>query len=140
MTAIDRRASGTASLYEAAIQEADRHKWLVSERHGRDCGYSAWSEWWDKYWSDFCRHRRIEHLRGDRRWREFEEDTFGRFYDLMVAGDLLLDLVLDRVAEGWENLHFACWIHEWGLPRERVMYMLEIVNINTSLRLAPISA
>lgn len=124
-------------MYEAAIQEADRHKWLVSERHGRDCGYSAWSEWWEKHWSDFCRYRRIEHLRGDCRWREFEEDSFGRFYDLIVSGDLLLDLVLDRVAEGWENLHFACWIHEWGLPRERVMHMLEIVNINTSLRLAP---
>lgn len=136
--AAERSATGAAaSLYEAAIQEADRHKWLVSERLGRDCGFPAWSEWWDKYWPHFCRHRRIEHLRGERRWREFEDTAFGRFYDLVVQGDPLVDAILDRVAEGWENLHFACWLHEWGLPPERVLEILEVVNINAAARLEP---
>jgi hypothetical protein len=125
------------SLYDAAVFEADRHKWLVSERRGHDCGQSAWREWWIRYWPQFCRHRRLEHLRGECHWREFEEQAFGRFYDAVVQGDLLLDLILDRVAEGWENLHFACWLNEWDLPSDRVIEILACVNINTSARLEP---
>lgn len=138
MLATSRRSGGPArSLYEYAAQEADRHKWLVSERLGRDGGWRAWSEWWEMYWPAFCRHRRLEHLRGEARWKEFEDDAFGRFYDLLLAGDLLLDRILDRVAEGWENLEFACWVQEWGLPRDRVVQILEVVNINMFGRLEP---
>jgi hypothetical protein len=138
MAGTTRRSSGPArSLYEFAVQEADRHKWLVSERQGRDVGFHAWREWWDVYWPAFCRHRRLEHLRGDCRWKEFEDDAFGRFYDLLIVGDLLVDRVLDRVAEGWENLQFACWVQEWGLPSNRVLEILETVNINTFGRLEP---
>ena len=138
MAVIERCGSGAPpSLYEVAVREADRHKWLVSERHGCDCGHSAWSEWWDKHWPHFCRHRRIEHVCGKNQWREFEDDAFGRFYDQVVAGDLLMDRILDRVAYGWENLHFMWWVQDWELPTERVIEILEVVNINTAARLAP---
>ncbi|MBL8852075.1 MAG: hypothetical protein JNG89_20550 [Planctomycetaceae bacterium] len=125
------------SLYEFAIQEADRHKWLVSERHGRDCGLPAYSEWWRSHWREFCRYRRIEHLRGDRRWREYEDDAYGRYYDAVISGDPLVTAILDRVAVGWENLQFACWVQEWGMPRDRVLEILEVVNINTAARMDP---
>lgn len=138
MSAVNESPSSAArSLYDAAIFEADRHKWLVSERRGYDCGYSAWREWWIRYWPRFCRYRRLEHLRGERNWREFEDDAFGRFYDAIIQGDLLVGLILDRVAEGWENLQFACWLNEWDLPRERAVEILACVNINSSARLDP---
>lgn len=138
MAAVNRCGTGSApSLYDAAILEADRHKWLVSERLGRDGGFQAWSEWWVKYWPGFCRHRRLEHLRGDRRWREFEDDFFGHFYDRIVQGDPLLNEILDRVAEGWENLNFTCWLHEQELSSDDVLQILEVVNINTAARLEP---
>jgi hypothetical protein len=138
MAVVDRSASGAApSLYEAAFAEADRHKWLVSEQLGRDCGLPALSEWWAKHWPGFCRHRRIEHVRGAKRWREFEDKAFGRFYDQVLSGDPLVTAVLDRVGEGWENLQFACWVHDWGLPSQRVLEILEIVNINAAARMDP---
>lgn len=125
------------SLYEVAVSEAQRHQWLVSERRGCDCGDWAWREWWDRYWPRFCRHRCLEHLLGERHWCEFDEEAFGRFYDAMLQGDLLLNLILDRVAEGWENLQFANWLNEWDLPRERAIEILACVNINVSARLDP---
>ncbi|MEW4526113.1 hypothetical protein [Maioricimonas sp. JC845] len=125
------------SLYDAATREADAHKWIVSEQRGCDAGFIAWSEWWERFWPEFCRHRRLEHVRGVRRWQEFEDEAFAHFYDLVVQGDLLLELILDRVAEGWENLDFACWIHDWGLPRERVFEILEVININEFRGLKP---
>jgi hypothetical protein len=138
MAAINRLSTGSApSLYEAAIVEADRHKWLVSERLGRDGGHQVWSEWWIKYWPGFCRHRRLEHLRGDCCWREFEDDSFGHFYDRIVHGDALLNEILDRVADGWENLNFTCWLQDQEHPRERVLQILEVININAAARLEP---
>jgi hypothetical protein len=138
MTVIDRSASGAApSLYEAADVEADRHKWLVSEKLKRDAGPPAVNEWWAKHWPGFCRYRRIEHLLGTKKWREFEDDAYGRFYDAMLIGDPLVTAILDRVAEGWENLQFMKWAHDCGHPRKRVLEILEVVNINAAARMDP---
>ena len=136
MAVVDRCASGAApSLYEAAFEEADRHKWLVSERLKQDAGLTALSEWWLQYWPQFCRHRRIEHLLGARKWREFEEDAYGRFRNQMQVGDPLVTAILTRVGEGWENLDFTCWVHDTGLPSEPVLEILEVVNINDAARM-----
>ena len=123
--------------YEGAAREAGRDGWSVSECLGRDGGQPAWCEWWSRHWPEFCRQRRIEHLAGEKRWKEFDDDAFGLFYDLVVLGDPLVDRILDRVAEGWENLDFACWLQEWDLPRRRALAILEVVNINSALRLEP---
>ena len=137
MCASNRRGTGSApSLYDEADQEADRHKWIVSEQRGCDCG-DAWHEWWHEHWPRFCRYRRIEHLRGDRRWAEFEDHTFGKFYDLVVQGDPLVNIILDNVAKGWENLDFIRRIDDDEWPCERLIEILTIVNINTAARLAP---
>jgi hypothetical protein len=36
---------------------------------------------------------------------------------------------------GWENLDILIWAQDWGLPVERVIHILEILDIN-SRRLA----
>lgn len=138
MKSFNRCGSGSAlSLYEFAIREADRHKWLVSERHGRDCGLPAWCEWWAVHWPGFVRYRRVEHLRGDCCWSEYEPDAFGRFYEAVLTGDPLVTAILDRVALGWENLQFLCWADDWGIPRKLVLEILEVVNINAAARMDP---
>jgi len=136
MTSVNQGAP-KQSLYAAAVVEADRHKWIVSERLGRDCGYHAWSEWWCQHWAAFCRHRRIEHVSGECHWEEFDDETFGHFYDHVLCGDLLLDRILDRVAAGWENLDIFCWGVDWNLPLDRTRQILEVVNINTAARMKP---
>ncbi len=118
------------------MQEAERHKWIESQKHGRDLGDPAIQDWYRRHWHGYCRCKRIEHVLGRRCWREFEEDAFGQLYALIVTGDLLLDRVLDRVDFGDENLDLILWAIEWGLPVRRVVMLLELININRA-RLEP---
>jgi len=138
MAAVNRLSPSAArSVYDAAFMEAERHKWLASERHGHDLGPNAKLEWWAKYWPRFCRYRCIEHLSGQCQWQEFRCEVYGRLSITREQADLLVDRIFDRFVEGWENLTFACWLQEWDLPTERVLEILEIVDINTAGRLAP---
>lgn len=124
------------SLYEEAHHEAERHKWIESERHGRDLGDLAIREWYHRHWPRYCRHRRLEHIRGTRRWDEFGDDAFGCIYSLIVTGDLLADRILDRIDAGHENLCIINWAIEWGLPTGRVIDILEQIDVNRA-RLDP---
>jgi hypothetical protein len=127
---------GISSVFDEAHQEAERHKWIESQKHGRDLGQTAIREWYRKHWPRYCRFRRIEHLQGRRRWREFREDEFGFLYSLIVSGDLLTDRILDRVDAGQENLGIINWAIDWGLPLPRVREILKQVDVNRS-RLDP---
>ena len=124
------------SLYEAAWREVLIHKWIESERQGRDLGDSAIREWWRRHWPRYCRRRRVEHILGTRRWSEFDDDAFGCVYSLILRGDLLADRVLDRVDAGYENLDLINWALEWGLPIDRVLDILKQIDVNRA-RLAP---
>ena len=48
---------------------------------------------------------------------------------------LLLDLILDRLKNGKENLDIIVWALDWGIPCDRVLNILEALDIN-SRRLA----
>ncbi len=124
------------SVYRAAVIEAMRHKWIESQKCGYDLGEAAIWEWFDLHWLDFCRHRNVEHVSGLNYWQEFLPERFGRIEKLLVEGDLLLELIIDRVLQGWENLTFMCWAHEWGLPKDRIINILSQLDIN-SARLTP---
>ncbi|MEX0715102.1 MAG: hypothetical protein WD066_00875 [Planctomycetaceae bacterium] len=124
------------SLYDEAIREAERHKWIESQKQGRDLGETAIRDWYRVHWMSYCRHRRLEHVRGSRCWREFEDEQFGRLYSSIVAGDLLADRILDRVYNGYENLDVLLWALEWGLPIDRVIDLLSQIDVNRA-RLDP---
>ncbi len=143
MTISEQLADGAASdsladcsLYEEALKEADRHKWIQSQQHGVDLGMSAIEQWYRDYWWLYCRSKRLEHLRGIRRWAEFEDETFGKAYRLVQTPDLLSDRVLDQVYAGKENLDIITWAHDWHLPIDRVIEILLQLNINGA-RLEP---
>ncbi|GAB4156482.1 MAG: hypothetical protein Tsb009_33440 [Planctomycetaceae bacterium] len=126
------------SLHEEALREANCHKWIESQKQGRDLGLQAVHDWFRNYWHAYCRYRQLEHLQGRRQWREFEGVAFGGL--VAVANDdiddLLLDRVLDRVREGFENLEMIIWAQEWGLPIQRVLEMLAVFDVNRA-RLEP---
>ena len=125
------------SVYDEAWKEAERHKWIESQKHGRDLGELAIKDWYRAYWYQYCRCRRLEHLGGHRRWREFGDEKFGQLYSLIVAGDLLVDRILDRVYAGHENLHILNWALDWGLPMPRVIDILTQLDVNRA-RLEPV--
>jgi hypothetical protein len=104
-----------------------------------DVGMAAVDDWYSRFWPHYCRNKRLEHLEGSRRWREFRDDDFGLIYSLMMEGDLLLDRILDRVQVGMENLDLICWAHDWGLPMERVIQILTQLNLNCA-RLEPLAS
>lgn len=137
MTMISSRAEASlGSLYQEGYLEADRHKWIESEKQGRDIGEAAIKEWFGKYWLRHCRVRRIEHVIGNRRCLEFQDGPSELLLSLYESGDLLFDLILDRVSHGWENLDVIVWAQDWGLPMDRVHGILLELNINCA-RLEP---
>lgn len=125
-----------ASLYEEARREAQRHKWIESEHHGRDLGDLAIRDWYHRHWLRYCRRKRIEHILGTMCWLEFGDDTFGCIYSLIVTGDLLADRILDRIDAGYENLCILNWAIEWGLAVDRVIDILTQIDVNRA-RLEP---
>jgi hypothetical protein len=124
------------SIYAAAFREAERYKWIESEKRGFDAGHGAVREWYRIHWPGFCRRRRLEHLQGRRCWEEFGDDHFGQWHTHFGDDDLLVDRILDRFFAGMENLELINWAYDWGLPVERVVDILTRLDMNRA-RLEP---
>lgn len=126
------------SLYSAALEEALRHKWIESQKQGRDLGDAALKDWFRRHWLPFCRWKRLEHVEGMQRWTEFAEHEFGQVFQLIMEDDILCDRILDRMEHGYDNLEIINWALAWGLPMNRVIEHLELIDINRA-RLEPIA-
>ena len=118
------------SLYSAALEEALRHKWIESQKHGCDLGEAALKDWFRKHWLPFCRSKRLEHVEGMQQWSEFAQHEFGQVFQLIMDDDILCDRILDRMEHGFDNLEIINWALSWGLPMIRVLQLLEIIDIN----------
>lgn len=127
------------SVHAVSIEEARRHKWIESEKQGRDLGHEAIRDWYCKYWLNYCRSKRIEHVIGNQIWQEFEDGPSSLILDLLQSSDLLVQLILDRLSQGWENLDVIVWGLKWGLPMNRIQAILFEMNINCA-RLEPVIA
>jgi hypothetical protein len=121
------------SIHERGASEALRHKWIESEKAGRDLGDQAIRQWIARHWHSFLRERWIEHLEGCLFWAEFDPDDFGllqhEFLDSKVR-----DEILRRIKSGGENLDILCWSHERKLGRDErwdVLRILERLDINS---------
>jgi hypothetical protein len=123
------------SVYQDCEKEADRYKWIESEKAGRDLGEAAIRRWVQCHWWGYLRARWLEHLQGKRFWVELDRGDFGllqvRFHD----NTLLLDRILDRLKAGQENLDILNWALDWGVNTRAVREILEALDIN-SRRLA----
>ena len=93
--------------------------------------------WYRRYWSAYCRFRHLEHLHGDRPWREFSPGIFGDLLALKKKQDPLLDEILNRVYDGQENLDIINWAIDCQLNMERIHTILSALDVNRSrLKLA----
>ena len=97
------------SLYQKAQEEADRHKYLESQKAGHDLGPAAIEDWQRRHWTLWLRHRWIEHLLGLACWAEFDPEHFGRLTALFGARRDLLDHVAEMILRGAENLDIIWW-------------------------------
>jgi hypothetical protein len=121
------------SLWELALREAERFRWLESERSGFDVGPVAQREWSRRYWRIFCRYRRLEHLMGQRRICEFDQDSFGRLSDPEVLRRPAVRFVIERFADqGWENLNFLFSARDHGFDEGELCEALKLVDVNAA--------
>src|SRR5262245_21512837 len=123
------------SVYDDCEKEALRYKWIQSEKAGHDLGEAALREWVRHHWWGYLRARWVEHLQGIRFWVELDRGDFGLLERIVPDDQFLMDRILDRIKAGWENLDIIIWAQDWGLPIQRVLKSLEILDIN-SRRLA----
>ena len=65
------------SVHDRGAVEAQRHKWIESEKAGRDLGEWAIRGWVRQHWNGFLREKWLEHLEGRTFWIELDHDDFG---------------------------------------------------------------
>lgn len=111
-------------------EEAERHKWIESEKAGRDLGDSAISSWVRQHWNGFLCARWLEHLDGLAFWIELDHDDFGllrrAFQDSPIFGEILWNLKL-----GSENLDIILLAREEHWCMEEVLAILEALDVNS---------
>ncbi len=124
------------SLFEEATKEAHRHKWIESEKAGRDIGDSAIRDWHKRYWRQFCRERWIEHLQGERFWNELDNNDFGLLQRRFHDNQELVRRIIEKLRSGGENLDIINWSVDQSMNLDEVIEVLRILDVN-SRRLAP---
>jgi hypothetical protein len=123
------------SIYDDCVAEADKFKWIQSEKAGFDLGERAIRDWVQEHWSGYLRAKWLEHLQGTTFWIELDRGDFGLLRTQFQDRRDLLDPILEKLKQGWENLDVLCWAKQQKLPLETVVDILEALDIN-SRRLA----
>ena len=123
------RSIAKRSVYDQGEREALEYKWIVSERSGYDHGHDAIRNWVREHWNGFLRHRWMQHLQGTTFWIELDHDDFG-LLKREFQNSALINEVLWRFKDGWENLDVLCWAHEEGIGRDEIIPVLAMLNIN----------
>jgi hypothetical protein len=119
------------SVYEDSQREAERYKWIESEKAGYDLGETAIRRWVYEHWSGYLRARWLEHLQGKTFWIELDRGDFGLLLRAFQDQPLLLDRVIDRLKAGQENLNIILWAQDWGVQMDDVLAILEALDINS---------
>jgi hypothetical protein len=129
------RADGVTvhSLTGHALCAIDRHKWIESQKSGRDLGYSAVEDWIERYWKGWTRSKLIEHLYGWRCWGAFDERDFGLLSRETVEHHVprtVLEEVAGILADGGENLDVISWALARDAAMEGILWLLDRIDIN----------
>jgi hypothetical protein len=116
-------------VHDRGEEEAQRHKWIESEKAGCDLGESAIRCWVREHWNGFLRARWLEHLQGRTFWIELDHDDYGllqrKFRDSPLIG-----AIIDRLKAGEENLEVLIWARDERLLMDEVVEILEALDIN----------
>lgn len=124
------RSTARLSVHYVGEAEAQRYKWIESEKAGRDLGEVALRSWIHKHWNGFLRARWLEHLQGRAFWIELDHNDFGLLQREFQNSDLLND-ILEMLKNGQENLNVLNWAIDHQLHMESVLEILERLDINS---------
>ena len=118
------------SLHKRGAEEAQRFKWIESEKAGRDLGETAIRTWICQHWNDFLRYRWLEHLQGKTFWIELDPRDFGLLRTAFQSSPLI-DPILEQLKHGRENLDVIVWAMQSRLPMSDVIQILEALDVNS---------
>ena len=124
------RPSIRYSVHERGEAEAQRHKWIESEKAGRDLGSSAILCWIRFHWNGFLRERWLEHLQGRTYWYELDRDDYGLLQRAFRDSEII-DEILQRLKSGQENLDVLNWAIDTNQRMDEVLEILEKLDINS---------
>src|ERR1700683_5355923 len=113
-----------SSVFVESEREAERFKWIESEKVGYDLGEAAIRKWVKQHWWGYLRARWLEHLQGTKFWLELDRGHFGLRQERFQKQSPLLDRILDRLKSGQENLDIILWAQDWGISFEPVCEIL----------------
>jgi hypothetical protein len=119
------------SVYKDVIEEENRHRWIESEKAGYDLGEGCIKQWVEEHWSGYLRARWVEHLQGKCFWVELDRGDFGLLQREFRDQQELLDVILDQLKSGKENLHIIVWAIVSGISIESVHQILKALDINS---------
>jgi len=119
------------SVFDEGDREALRHKWIESEKAGRDLGEEALRGWARRYWFRFLRACWLEHLQGERYWAELDRGDFGLLQRGPHDHPTLLAKIVRLLEAGQENLNVILWAREIGAPMDIVIDILEMLDVNS---------
>src|SRR5580692_3797076 len=118
------------SLHQCGEEEAQRFKWIESEKAGRDLGETAIRSWIGQHWHGFLRHRWLEHLQGKTFWIELEQCDFGLLRRVFQTSPLL-DPIIELLKHGRENLDIIQWALKNEIPMGEVLAILLELDVNS---------
>jgi hypothetical protein len=124
------RPSIKLSIHDLGEVEAQRHKWIESEKAGRDLGEWAIRCWVRQHWNGLLREKWLEHLEGRTFWIELDHDDFG-LLQRSFHGSELIGEIIRRLKTGQENLDVLNWAIDNQLDMEDVFEILETLDINS---------
>lgn len=119
------------SLWDDSQREIDCHKWIASQRAGRDLGETAIRDWIRFHWSGYLRARWIEHLEGTKYWVELDGKDYGLLQREFRDKTPLLSGIVERLKNGQENLHIIQWAIDCQISMNDVIDILSTLDINS---------
>ena len=118
------------SVHDLGAAEAQRHKWIESEKAGCDLGEWAIRCWVRQHWNGFLREKWLEHLEGVTFWIELDHDDFGLLARSFDDSALIAEIVW-RLKAGHENLDILNWAIDDDQNMEQVFEVLEVLDMNS---------
>lgn len=117
-------------LIRIAWIEAERHKWIESEKAGCDLGLPAIAAWSRHHWPAWLRARWIEHLSGEATWPEWRKADFGLLQTDFHPNRTLVAEIVDQIRAGAENLDILLWAQAEARDETDTIEILARLNIN----------
>ena len=118
------------SVHDRGAFEAQRHKWIESEKAGHDLGEWAIRCWVRQHWNGFLREKWLEHLEGHAFWIELDHDDFGLLIRSFQDSRLISEITW-RLKAGHENLDIINWAIDAQEAMEEVFEILEVLDMNS---------